>query len=84
VDEKISLGDFVLSGGELGALTIIEAASRLIPGVLGNEESLNNETTTHKNECPLYARPENFMGLKVPEVLLSGDHKKIEDWRKNK
>jgi tRNA (guanine37-N1)-methyltransferase len=81
-DERVSVGDYVLAGGELAALTIIEAASRLIPGVLGNAESLKEETfEKNQKEYPQYTRPENFMGLKVPEVLLSGDHKKIENWR---
>ncbi len=106
-DERISVGDYVLAGGELPALTIIESVSRLIPGVLGNEESLKEETfnndkcqMTKKNEkskfdirnltleisheYPQYTRPDNFMGLKVPKVLLSGDHKKINEWRKSK
>jgi len=93
VDERISIGDFVLSGGELPALSIVEATARLIPGVLGNQESLNNETHSlkenvekanknkDKTEVPLYTRPEDFMGQKVPKILLSGDHKKIEEWR---
>jgi tRNA (guanine37-N1)-methyltransferase len=87
-DEKISAGDYVLSGGELPALTIVEAVSRLIPGVLGNEESLAEESHSKKlnitSEYPQYTRPENFMGLKVPKVLLSGDHKKIAEWRKKR
>ena len=87
-DEKISVGDYVLSGGELPALTIVEAVSRLIPGVLGNEESLREESHGGKTkiniEYPQYTRPENFMGMKVPKVLLSGDHALIEKWRKNK
>ncbi|MFA6485911.1 MAG: tRNA (guanosine(37)-N1)-methyltransferase TrmD [Candidatus Magasanikbacteria bacterium] len=82
-DEKVSVGDFVLSGGELPALTIVEAASRLIPGVLGNQESLQDETGKLSAEAPLYTRPENFLGKKVPEVLLRGDHKKIAEWRKS-
>jgi len=102
VDEKISVGDYVLAGGELPALTIVESVSRLISGVLGNAESLKEEThntISQKSkvksqkfnsklkiaaEYPQYTRPENFMGLKVPKVLLSGDHKKIEEWRKGK
>jgi len=94
VDEKISVGDYVLAGGELPALTIVESVSRLISGVLGNAESLKEETHNQskiKNlkskilaEYPQYTRPENFMGLKVPKILLSGDHKKIEEWRKDK
>ncbi len=82
VDEKISVGDYVLAGGELPALTIAEATARLIPGVLGNRESLAEETFVEGTiEYPQYTRPENFMGLKVPPVLLSGDHKKIGEWR---
>lgn len=84
VDEKISVGDYVLAGGELPALTIAEAVARLIPGVLGNQESLTQETFVEGLiEYPQYTRPENFMGSKVPKVLLSGDHKKIEEWRQN-
>lgn len=83
IDEEISVGDFVLAGGELGALIIIEATSRLINGVLGNEESLLEESHNEigKKEYPQYTKPENFLGLKVPEVLLNGDHKKIKEWR---
>lgn len=82
VDEKISVGDYVLAGGELPALTIVEAVSRLIPGVLGNEDSNKEETHNIGKEYPQYTRPENFLGLKVPTVLLSGNHKKIAEWRK--
>jgi tRNA (guanine37-N1)-methyltransferase len=85
VDERVSVGDYVLAGGELPALTIIEATARLIPGVLGNADSLKQETFTDSTkEYPQYTRPENFMRLKVPKVLLSGDHKKIEEWRISK
>lgn len=87
-DEKISVGDYVLAGGELPALTITEAVARLLPGVLGNKESLKEETYARalKGFCeyPQYTRPENFRGLKVPQVLLSGDHKKIAAWREKK
>ena len=84
VDERISVGDYVLAGGELPALTIVEATSRMIPGVLGNAQSLKEETFTGSTkEYPQYTRPENFMELKVPKVLLSGDHKKIAEWRKS-
>jgi len=84
VDEKISVGDYVLAGGELPALIIAEATARLIPGVLGNQESLIEETFVEGTiEYPQYTRPEDFMNLKVPKVLLSGDHKKIAEWRKN-
>jgi len=82
VDEKISVGDYVLAGGELPALVLVESVSRLLPGVLGNEESLKEETIVGKNEYPQYTRPEDFMGLKVPKILISGDHQKIAEWRK--
>ncbi len=86
VDEEISIGSYVLAGGELGALTIIEAVSRLLPGVLGNPESLTEETfnslETDDAEYPQYTRPVDFRGHKVPDILLSGDHKKIAIWRK--
>ncbi len=85
VDERISVGDYVIAGGELAALTIVEATARLIPGVLGNEASIVEESHQGmKKEYPQYTRPENFMGQKVPTVLLSGDHKKIAEWRKKK
>ena len=83
IDEEVSIGPYVLAGGELGALTIIEAVSRLIPGVLGNLESTKDETfSSSEGEYPQYTKPADFKGWKVPEVLLSGDHKKIEKWRK--
>jgi len=89
IDEEVSIGPYVLAGGELGALTIVEAVSRLVPGVLGNAESLKDEThncLVEENgveaEYPQYSKPSDFKGWKVPDVLLSGDHKKIEDWRK--
>lgn len=83
VDEKVSVGDYVLAGGELPALIITEATARLVPGVLGNKESLAEETFVEGViEYPQYTRPENFMGLKVPKILMSGDHKKIKEWRK--
>ncbi len=83
VDEEVSIGPYVLAGGELGALVIIEAIARLIPGVLGNPDSLKEETHTGlEKEYPQYTKPAEFHGWKVPDVLLSGDHKKIEEWRK--
>lgn len=96
IDEEISVGPYVLAGGELGALTIIEAVSRLVPGVLGNAESLaeetfNKRTTNNEHriemqelevEYPQYTKPADFKGWKVPEILMSGDHKKIAEWRK--
>jgi len=84
VDEEISVGPYVLAGGELGSLIIIEAVSRLLPQVLGNSESLAEETFNDNiegGEYPQYTKPDNFRGWKVPKVLLSGDHKKISDWR---
>ena len=86
VDEEVSIGDFVLAGGELPALTMIEAVSRLVPGVLGNEESLNEETfgkgeDGQGGEYPQYTRPEQFGEWKVPEILLSGNHAEIAKWR---
>ncbi len=86
-DEVISVGDYVLSGGELPAMTIIDSVVRLLPGVLGNPESLKEESfgrTPRQTEYPQYTRPEAYRGWKVPEILLSGDHQKIEEWRKIK
>jgi len=79
----------VLSGGELPALTIVEAVTRLLPGALGNdasvvEETFGNKKNKIKAEYPQYTRPDNFLGQKVPAVLLSGDHKKIREWREKK
>lgn len=84
-DEEISIGDYVLSGGELPALIITETVARLIPGVLGNRESLTEESHTQEGlkEYPQYTKPEEYEGHKVPDILLSGDHAKIADWRKN-
>lgn len=84
VDEEISVGPYVLAGGELGSLIMIEAISRLIPDVLGNEESLLEETNNVdiNSEYAQYTKPADFNGWKVPEILLSGDHKKIADWRR--
>jgi tRNA (guanine37-N1)-methyltransferase len=85
IDEEISIGEYVLSGGEIGALAIIEATSRLVPGVLGKEESLQTESHFKKGylEYPQYTRPEEFQKMKVPKVLLSGNHEEIEKWRKS-
>ncbi|MGI8427323.1 MAG: tRNA (guanosine(37)-N1)-methyltransferase TrmD [Actinomycetota bacterium] len=81
--EEISIGEFVLAGGEVGAIAVIEAVSRLVPGVMGNEGSLNEESfASGFVEYPQYTRPAEFRGLKVPEVLLSGDHAKIAGWRR--
>ncbi|MCX6780648.1 MAG: tRNA (guanosine(37)-N1)-methyltransferase TrmD [Candidatus Magasanikbacteria bacterium] len=84
IDEEISVGPYVLTGGELPALIIMDAIVRLIPGVLGNENSLAEEShnVDGEGEYPQYTRPEVFKKLKVPEELLSGNHKKIAEWRK--
>ena len=82
VDEEISVGDYVLSGGELPAMVLIEAVARLIPGVLGNPASIEEESfSAGLLEYPQYTRPEEFRGMRVPEILLSGDHGKIREWR---
>jgi len=84
VDQELSIGDYVLSGGELAAMVVIEAVARLIPGVLGNPQSLDEESFGHGMlEYPQYTRPEDFRGLRVPDILLSGDHEKIRVWREN-
>ncbi|WP_250227255.1 tRNA (guanosine(37)-N1)-methyltransferase TrmD [Anaeropeptidivorans aminofermentans] len=82
VTDEISMGDFVLSGGEIPAMAFIDSVSRLIPGVLGKEESFINESfSDNLLEHPQYTRPRVFMDKPVPEVLLSGNHKEIEKWR---
>ncbi|MCB9591623.1 MAG: tRNA (guanosine(37)-N1)-methyltransferase TrmD [Sandaracinaceae bacterium] len=83
MDLEISLGDFVLMGGEIGALAVIEATARLAPGVLGNPESIEEESHSHGLlEYPQYTRPAEFRGAPVPEILLSGNHAKIAEWRR--
>lgn len=83
-DEEISLGDFVLPGGEAAALALTESVSRLIPGVVGAAESLENESfLSDRLDYPHYTRPREFRGLSVPEVLISGDHRKIFRWRRS-
>lgn len=82
VDEQISLGDFILTGGEIPAMAIVDAVSRLVPGVI-NDESLEAETFEDGLlDYPSYTKPSEYRGLKVPEVLLSGDHAKINEWRR--
>lgn len=82
VDEQISIGDYILTGGELPAMVLIDSISRHIPGVLGNSESAIHESFNDGQlEYPLYTRPQEFMGLKVPDVLLSGNHAEIEKWK---
>ena len=84
-DEEISVGDFVLTGGELPAMTIINGLSRLIPGTLGDPESLSDEShNVSLLEYPQYTRPANFRNIEVPEILLSGNHKEIQLWREKK
>ena len=83
VTDEISIGDYVLTGGELPALVLIDAVSRLVPGVLGNDVSA--ETDSFQDgllEYPQYSRPEEWRGKKVPPILLSGDHAKVDAWRK--
>ena len=82
IDQEISIGDYVLTNGTLPAAVVIDALARLIPGVLGEEKSLTHESFTGKLlDFPQYTRPAEFRGMSVPEVLLSGDHAKIEEWR---
>lgn len=85
-DDEISVGDFVLSGGELAAAIVVDCVARLLPGVLGNENSSKNESFSDEYEglldCPQYTRPAEFRGWKVPGVLLGGNHEEIRRWRK--
>lgn len=86
IDEEISIGDYVLTGGELPAMVLIDAVARQIPGVLGKEESAGEESfsrvLSRKREYPQYTRPEEFCGLRVPDVLLGGHHAAVEAWRR--
>ena len=83
VNEQISVGDFVLTGGEIPAMALVDAVSRYLEGVLHNSESVVDESFSDGLlEYPQYTRPQEFMGLKVPEVLISGNHKEIEKWKK--
>lgn len=87
IDAEISMGNFILTGGELPAQIFIDSVGRLLPGVLGKEESHQEESFSQKLdgkiEYPHYTRPSDFRGIKVPDILLSGHHAKIEEWRKN-
>ena len=87
VDIELSIGDYVLSGGELAAMVVIDAVMRLIPGSLGNQESHEEESFSkklnRKREYPHYTKPSEFNGMKVPDVLLSGNHAKIKEWRRD-
>ena len=83
VDEEISIGDYVLTGGELPAMVVVDSVARLLPGVLGSDESsLDESFTASLLEYPQYTRPREFRGITVPEVLLSGNHKEIAKWRR--
>ena len=84
VDEEISIGDYVLTGGEIPAMVIVDSVSRLLPGVLGKDVSSKDESHSNEGyiEYPQYTRPEEYEGKKVPEVLLSGNPKLIEKWQK--
>lgn len=82
--EEISIGDYVVSGGELPALVVIEAVTRLVPGVLGNEASHRTDSFSEPGllDHPVYTRPQEFRGMRVPDVLVSGDHAAVEAWRR--
>jgi tRNA (guanine37-N1)-methyltransferase len=83
IDEEISIGDYILSGGEMAALVVIDAVARLIPGVVGCQASVEDESFSHGLlEYPQYTRPEDFRSLLVPDVLLSGNHAEIGKWRR--
>ncbi len=85
IDEEISIGDYVLMGGELAAIVVIEVITRLIPQVLGDPDSARRESfTTGKLDYPQYTRPADFRGMKVPDILLSGNHVEVERWRQEK
>lgn len=83
IDKQLSIGEYVLTGGEIPAMVVIDAVTRLVPGVLGGETSAEKESFSQAGivEYPQYTRPEDFRGMKVPEVLLSGNHVQIEKWR---
>jgi tRNA (guanine37-N1)-methyltransferase len=83
VDKQLSIGEYVLTGGELPAMVVTDAVTRLVPGVLGGETSAELESFSQTGvvEYPQYTRPEEFRGMKVPEVLLSGNHAEIDKWR---
>lgn len=83
VDMELSIGDFVLTGGEIPAMAVIDAVSRMVPGVLSEDSSYQNESHyAHLLEHPQYTRPEEFMGARIPDVLISGHHAKIEAWKR--
>ncbi|MCX8008675.1 MAG: tRNA (guanosine(37)-N1)-methyltransferase TrmD [Patescibacteria group bacterium] len=82
VDESISIGPYVMTGGELAAMVIVDSVTRLLPGVLPEDATINESFTDNTLEYPQYTRPRVYKGMTVPDILLSGDHKKIEEWRK--
>ena len=83
VTDYVSIGDYVLTGGELPAMVMMDSISRMVPGVLSNQESGETESFAENLlEYPQYSRPEEWMGKKVPPILLSGDHKKVDEWRR--
>ncbi len=84
IDEEISIGDYVLTGGELPAMVLVDSVARYVDGVIATESLSQESFSEGLLEYPQYTRPQVFMGLEVPEVLVSGDHKKVDDWRKNK
>lgn len=84
VDEELSIGDFVLTGGEVPAMVISDAVIRSLKGVINEESFINDSFTENTLDYPVYTKPQSFMGMDVPEVLISGDHAKIEAWRKEK
>lgn len=81
-DYEISIGDYILTGGELPAMVIVDSVVRLLPGVLPDDAPVYDSFSEYLLDWPCYTRPENFRGMKVPEILLSGDHKKIQEWRR--
>lgn len=83
IDEELSIGDYVLTGGELAAMVVIDSLLRFVPGVLGSEQSAEDESFSYNLlEYPQYTRPRVFMGLEVPEILISGHHENVDKWRK--
>jgi tRNA (guanine37-N1)-methyltransferase len=88
IDEELSIGDYVLTGGEIPAMVLVDSVARQVPGVLGKEESASEESFSksldRKREYPHYTRPEEFRGMRVPDILLSGHHKNIDAWRRGK
>lgn len=84
IDEEISIGDYILTGGELPAMVVVESVARLVQDVLSDGSAENETFENNCLEYPQYTKPREFMGLAVPEVLLSGDHKKVDEWRRKK